>query len=297
MLFRSAMAGRAGINFNLDDFDVISRKTPLLADLRPSGRFLMDDFYGAGGLCALLNRMGNLLHLDVPTVNGMTLGENITGSRVFNDEVIRDRENPVSDDGGTAVLRGNLAPDGAVIKHSAATPDLLQHTGPAVVFEDYNDLAARIDDPELEVSADSVLLLRNSGPVGAPGMPEWGMLPIPKKLLEQGVRDMVRISDARMSGTSYGTCVLHIAPESAVGGTLAAVQDGDLISLDVSGRRLELDVPEDEIKRRLAASDERTIPYARGYTKLYTEHVTQADRGCDFDFLEGDQPTPEPEIH
>jgi dihydroxy-acid dehydratase len=292
-----AMAGRAGIDFQLDDFDVISRKTPLLADLRPSGRFLMDDFYGAGGLCALLNRMGNLLHLDVPTVNGRTLGENITGSRVFNDEVIRDRENPVSDDGGTAVLRGNLAPDGAVIKHSAATPDLLQHTGPAVVFEDYNDLAARIDDLELEVSADSVLLLRNSGPVGAPGMPEWGMLPIPKKLLERGVRDMVRISDARMSGTSYGTCVLHIAPESAVGGTLAAVQDGDLISLDVFGRRLELDVPEAEIARRLAARNKPATPYARGYTKLYIEQVTQADRGCDFEFLEGTEPTPEPEIH
>ncbi|MFP6873864.1 MAG: L-arabinonate dehydratase [Verrucomicrobiales bacterium] len=292
-----AMAGRAGIDFNLDDFDVISRKTPLLADLRPSGRFLMEDFYCAGGLCGLLNRMENLLHLDILTVNGRTLGENIAGSGVFNDEVIRHRDNPVADNGGTAVLHGNLAPDGAVIKHSAADPALLQHTGPAVVFEDYNDLAGRIDDPDLAVSADCVLVLRNAGPVGAPGMPEWGMLPIPKKLLEQGVRDMVRISDARMSGTSYGTCVLHVAPESATGGTLAAVQDGDLITLDVSGRRLELDVPEDEIKRRLAVSDEHTNPYARGYTKLYIEHVTQADRGCDFDFLEGDEPTPEPEIH
>jgi len=292
-----AMAGRAGVDFDLDDFDVISRKIPMLADLRPSGRYLMEDFYCAGGLCGLLNRMGSLLHLDVLTVNGRTLGENIAGCGVFNDEVIRDHENPVSGDGGTAVLRGNLAPNGAVIKHSAADPALLQHTGPAVVFEDYNDLASRIDDPGLAVSADSVLVLRNAGPVGAPGMPEWGMLPIPKKLLEQGVRDMVRISDARMSGTSYGTCVLHIAPESAVGGTLAVVQDGDLITLDVSGRRLELDVPEVEITRRLAARDERTIPYARGYTKLYTEHVTQADRGCDFDFLEGKDSTPEPEIH
>ena len=292
-----ALAGRAGIDFNLEDFDVISRKTPLLADLRPSGRFLMDDFYAAGGLCALLHRMGSLLHLDVPTINGRTLGENIEDCRVFNDEVIRDCDHPLADNGGTAVLRGNLAPDGAVIKHSAATPDLLQHSGPAVVFEDYNDLAARIDDPDLEVNADSVLLLRNAGPVGAPGMPEWGMLPIPKKLLEQGVRDMVRISDARMSGTSYGTCVLHVTPESAIGGVLAAVETGDSITLDFSGRRLELEVAEEEIERRLAARDKPVVPYARGYTKLYIDHVTQADRGCDFDFLEGTEPTPEPEIH
>ena len=292
-----AMAGRSGVDLNLDDFDVISRRIPLLANLRPSGEFLMDDFYAAGGLCALLNQMGDLLHLDVPTINGNTLGENIEDRQVFNDQVIRNRDHPLAENGGTAVLRGHLAPDGAVIKHSAATPDLLQHTGPAVVFEDYNDLAERIDDPDLEVCAESVLVLRNAGPIGAPGMPEWGMLPIPKKLLKKGVRDMVRISDARMSGTSYGTCVLHVTPESAAGGPLAAVRSGDAITLDFSGRRLQLDVDETEISRRLSARQELDSHYARGYTKLYIEHVTQADRGCDFDFLEGSAATPEPEIH
>ena len=292
-----AMAGRSGVDLNLDDFDVISRRIPLLANLRPSGEFLMDDFYAAGGLCALLNQMGDLLHLDVPTINGNTLGENIEDRQVFNEQVIRSRDHPLAENGGTAVLRGNLAPDGAVIKHSAATPDLLQHTGPAVVFEDYNDLAKRIDDPNLEVCAESVLVLRNAGPIGAPGMPEWGMLPIPKKLLKQGVRDMLRISDARMSGTSYGTCVLHVTPESAAGGPLAAVRSGDAITLDFSGRRLQLDVDEIEISRRLAVRQELDSHYARGYTKLYLEHVTQADRGCDFDFLEGSAATPEPEIH
>ena len=292
-----AMAGRSGVDLNLDDFDVISRRIPLLANLRPSGEFLMDDFYAAGGLCALLNQMGDLLHLDVPTINGNTLGENIEDRQVFNDQVIRSRDYPLAENGGTAVLRGNLAPDGAVIKHSAATPDLLQHTGPAVVFEDYNDLAERIDYPDLEVCAESVLVLRNAGPIGAPGMPEWGMLPIPKKLLKKGVRDMVRISDARMSGTSYGTCVLHVTPESAAGGPLAAERSGDAITLDFSGRRLQLDVDETEISRRLSARQELDSHYARGYTKLYIEHVTQADRGCDFDFLEGSAATPEPEIH
>jgi len=292
-----AMAGRSGVDLNLDDFDVISRRIPLLANLRPSGEFLMDDFYAAGGLCALLNQMGDLLHLDAPTINGNTLGENIEDRQVFNEQVIRNRDHPLAENGGTAVLRGNLAPDGAVIKHSAATPDLLQHTGPAVVFEDYNDLAKRIDDPNLEVCAESVLVLRNAGPIGAPGMPEWGMLPIPKKLLKQGVRDMLRISDARMSGTSYGTCVLHVTPESAAGGPLAAVRSGDAITLDFSGRRLQLDVDEIEISRRLAARQDLDSHYARGYTKLYIEHVTQADRGCDFDFLEGSAITPEPEIH
>ena len=292
-----AMAGRSGVDLNLDDFDVISRRIPLLANLRPSGEFLMDDFYAAGGLCALLNQMGDLLHLDVPTINGNTLGENIEDRQVFNEQVIRNRDHPLAENGGTAVLRGNLAPDGAVIKHSAATPDLLQHTGPAVVFEDYNDLAERIDDPDLEVCAESVLVLRNAGPIGAPGMPEWGMLPIPKKLLKKGVRDMVRISDARMSGTSYGTCVLHVTPESAAGGPLAAVRSGDAITLDFSGRRLQLDVDETEMSRRLSARQKLDSHYARGYTKLYIEHVTQADRGCDFDFLEGSAATPEPEIH
>ena len=257
----------------------------------------MEDFYDAGGLPALMACIRDLLSLTCMTVTGKTLGENIARAEVHNSNIIRTLNNSIYGEGATAVLHGNLAPGGCVMKPAAAEPKFLKHRGPALVFRDYNQMAAEIDRDDLDVTEDTVLVLQNAGPQGGPGMPEWGMLPIPKKLLEQGVRDMVRISDARMSGTSYGTCVLHIAPESAAGGTLAAVQDGDLITLDVSGRRLELDVPEDEIKRRLAASDERTIPYARGYTKLYTEHVTQADRGCDFDFLEGDQPTPEPEIH
>ena len=292
-----AMAGRAGVNFGLSDFDAISKRVPLLADLRPAGRFLMEDFYFAGGLRALQLQLGDLLQRDLPTVVGKTLGENVSGAEVYNPEVIRSRGAPVSPDGGTAVLRGNLAPSGAVIKHSAADPGLLMHTGPAVVFENYNDLEARIDDPDLPVTAQSVLVLKGAGPVGAPGMPEWGMLPIPKKLLEQGVRDMVRISDARMSGTSFGTCVLHVAPESAAGGPLGLVQEGDPITLDVAARKIELGVPGEELERRRAGWQKPRSEYRRGYTSLYIDHVTQADRGCDFDFLEGVAPTPEPEIH
>ncbi len=292
-----AMAGRAGVDLDLDDFDTISKKTPLIADLRPSGRFLMEDFYFAGGLSAVLKRMEAILHMDVPTVNGKTIRENVKGAKVFNDEVIRTLKDPVSADGGTAVLRGNLAPNGAVIKHSAATPSLLQHTGPAIVFDSYKDLSERIDDPELPVTEDSVLVLRNAGPVGAPGMPEWGMLPIPKKLLEKGVRDMVRVSDARMSGTSYGTCVLHVAPESSAGGPLGAVRDGDLITLDLANRRIDVDVPEQEIEIRIKEHDREDTRYHRGYTRLFIDHVTQANKGCDFDFLEGTEGTPEPEIY
>jgi len=230
-------------------------------------------------------------------MNGKTLGENIAGAEVFNREVILPRDKALVSSGSLAVLRGNLAPNGAVIKPAAAEPQLLTHTGPAVVFADYNDMAARIDDPELPVTAGSVIVLQNAGPLGAPGMPEWGQLPIPKKLLEKGVRDMVRISDARMSGTSYGACVLHVAPESFVGGPLALVRDGDLIELDVPKRRLELKVGEAELARRRAAWKRPEPRYERGYGALYQRHITQADEGCDFDFLEGTAPTAEPEIH
>jgi dihydroxy-acid dehydratase len=281
----------------LDDFDAISRRTPWLLDLRPAGRFLMEDFFYAGGLRALLEQMRPLLHTAAMTVNGRTLGENIAGARIFLPEVIRTLENPLSSEGGTAVLRGNLCPGGAVIKHAAAEPRLLRHQGPAMVFRDYNDLAARIDDPNLPVTADSVLVLQMAGPIGGPGMPEWGMLPIPKKLLQAGVRDMVRISDARMSGTSYGACVLHVAPESAVGGPLAHVRDGDIIRLDVPGRSLDVLISPDELAARTAAW-QRPSPYAqRGYASLFLHEVTQASEGCDFRFLHRGPPVPEPEIH
>jgi dihydroxy-acid dehydratase len=257
----------------------------------------MEDFYYAGGLRGLLNRLRDHLNVDCMTVNGQTLGQNLDDATVCNDEVIATREQPIGPEGGVAVLRGNLAPDGAVIKHTAAERRLLQHAGPAVVFRDYNDLEARIDDPALPVTADSVLVLQNAGPLGGPGMPEWGMLPIPKKLLAQGVRDMVRVSDARMSGTSYGACVLHVAPESFTGGPLALVRDGDIIELNVPERRLSLRVPDDELARRRAEWTPREAQYPRGFGRLYAQHVTQADRGCDFDFLEGTAPIAEPEIH
>lgn len=291
-----AMAGRAGVDLSLSDFDEISRKTPLITDLRPSGRFLMEDFYFAGGLSAVLKMMESILHMDLPTVNGETLEQNIINAKVHNEEVIRPISNPIAPDGGTTVLKGNLAPNGAVIKHSAADPSLLKHSGPAIVFDNYRELSERIDDPALPVTKESVLVLRNAGPVGAPGMPEWGMLPIPKKLLKQGVRDMVRVSDARMSGTSYGTCVLHVTPESAIGGPLAAIKEGDMINLDVASRTISLNISDDEMIKRTKDLPERKNLYARGYTKLYINHVTQADKGCDFDFLEGDHHIPEPEI-
>jgi dihydroxy-acid dehydratase len=292
-----ALAGRAGIRLDLRQFDEISQRTPMIANLRPSGEYLMEDFYYAGGLRALLKQISSLLDLDVLTVSGQTIGQNIETARVFNDRVIRSLEHPVSSSGGTAVLYGNLAPNGAVIKPTAAEPRLLKHIGPAVVFKDYADLEARIDDEALPVQEDSVLVLQNAGPLGGPGMPEWGMLPIPRKLLAQGVRDMVRISDARMSGTSYGACVLHVSPESYVGGPLAFVHDGDLIELDVAERRLELRVDEDEITQRRASWQPRPAYYERGFGALYAAHVTQADRGCDFDFLEARAETAEPEIY
>jgi dihydroxy-acid dehydratase len=292
-----AMAGRAGVPLTLDRFDEISRRTPLVGNLRPSGQFLMEDFYYAGGMRALLEHIRDVLTTSTRTVNGRTLGENIEGAKIHNPEVILPREKPLCPEGGVAVLRGNLAPDGAVIKHAAMEQRLLKHAGPAVVFRDYNDLEKRLDDPALPVTADSVLVLQNAGPLGGPGMPEWGMLPIPKKLLEQGVRDMVRLSDARMSGTSYGACVLHVAPESFVGGPLAFVRDGDVIELDVPARRLSLRVSDEEIARRRAEWKAPEVTHPRGWVALYSKHVTQADKGCDFDFLEGTAPVPEPEIH
>ena len=292
-----AMARRAGIQLKLERFDQLSRLTPLLANLRPSGQYLMEDFYYAGGLRAVLNELGELIDGSAPTVNDTTLGDNIAGAGIYNDDVIRRRGNALLASGGLAVLKGNLAPDGAVIKPGAMEPRLLRHRGRAVVFDDYEHLAARIDDPALEVDANSVLVLRSAGPIGAPGFPEWGQLPIPKKLLAQGVRDMVRISDARMSGTSYGACVLHVAPESAIGGPLALVQDGDEIELDVEKRALNLVVDAAELERRQRAWRAPAPHYARGYGALFSRHITQANDGCDFDFLEGTSPTPEPQIH
>ncbi|MGW4395852.1 L-arabinonate dehydratase [Amycolatopsis nivea] len=290
-----AMAGRSGISLSLQDFDAIARRVPVLANIRPGGEWLMEDFYYAGGLPGLLSRLTDLLHLDRVTVTGRPLADSLADARVHNDDVIRPRDNPVAGEGGVAVLRGNLAPGGAVIKHIAADPALLTHTGPAVVFDNYQDLKKRIDDPALGITADSVLVLRGSGPLGGPGMPEYGMLPIPAHLLEQGVRDMVRISDARMSGTSYGACVLHVAPESHVGGPLALVRDGDLITLDVPARTLQLQVDDAELERRLASWTAPAPRFERGYGALYAEHITQADEGCDFDFLARAGANPEPD--
>ena len=297
MIHLVAMAGRAGIDLPLERFDEISKKTPVLCNLKPAGIYLMEDFYYAGGLRALLGQIPDMLHLDAMTANGRTLGENIEGATIYNEEVIRLRSNPLSATGGTAVLRGNLCPDGAVIKPTAAEPHLMKHTGPAVVFSDVDDMYARIDSPDLEVTADSVLVLQNAGPKGAPGMPEWGQLPIPKKLLEQGVRDMVRISDCRMSGTSYGACVLHVAPEAAVGGPLALVQTGDMITLDVEARVLRLEVSDEELAERMSHWIAPEEPYTRGYGRLFLDHITQANQGCDFDFLHAGGPTPEPKIY
>lgn len=293
----TALAGRAGLKLSLKKFDDISSRTPMIANLRPSGEYLMEDFYYAGGLKALLKELSPLLHLDCLTVTGNTLGTNIQSARLAKPEVIRSLSNPVSSSGGTSVLHGNLAPDGAVIKVTAASAKLLKHSGRAIVFCDYNDMAARIDRDDLDVDEDSVLVLQNAGPLGGPGMPEWGMLPIPQKLLKRGVRDMVRISDARMSGTSYGTCVLHVSPESFVGGPLALVRNGDVIELDVAARSLTLRITDDEMARRRA--EWRPLPprYSRGFGALYAAHVTQAHLGCDFDFLALSGSTPEPEIH
>lgn len=291
-----AMAHRAGVDLSLEDFDKLSRDIPVLANIRPSGAYLMDDFYDAGGLPALMNNLRQVLSLDCITANGVSLKENLSRAKTYDADVIRPLDNPVSDVGSLAVLKGSLTPNGCVIKAAAASEHLLKHSGPAVVFENYEDLSARIDDPDLEVSADSVLVLRGCGPIGGPGMPEWGMLPIPKKLLAEGVTDMVRVSDARMSGTSYGTCVLHISPESAVGGPLDLLRSGDIIELDVHARRIDMLVDPAELEKRRSEPRERVAPATRGYASMFAQHIGQADEGCDFDFLEGSG-NPEPAIH
>lgn len=280
-----ALAGRVGVDLTLRRFDELSRRTPVIVNVRPSGEFLVEQLFHSGGIPAVLSELRPLLQLGAATVTGTTIGDNIRDARSGDARVITGLSSPVSQAGSIAVLYGNLAPDGAVIKTSAASPELLRHEGQAVVFEDIDDLAQRVDDPDLDVTADSVLVLRNAGPKGAPGMPEWGHLPIPRKLLRAGVTDMVRLSDARMSGTAFGTIVLHIAPEAAIGGPLSLVRDGDVIALDVAARRLHLDVPAAELKRRAAASRPRAPHYRRGYGTIYLDHVMQADTGCDFDVL------------
>jgi len=282
-----AQARRAGADIGLDDFEAASRKVPVLANVRPSGdTYLMEDFYYAGGLLGLMSRMKEHLHLDCLTVNGRALGDNIKDAGVYNDDVIRPQSNPIYREGALAVLKGNLAPDGCVIKPSACDPRFLKHTGPALVFDDYPSMKKAIDDPDLDVTADHVLILRNAGPQGGPGMPEWGMLPIPTKLVKQGVRDMVRLSDARMSGTSYGACILHVSPEAYIGGPLALVRNGDRITLDVAARTINLDVPEDELARRRAEWTPPAPRFERGYGWMFARHIKQANDGCDFDFLE-----------
>jgi len=288
-----AYAGRVGVDLSLQLFDELCSSTPWLVDLKPAGRHLMEDFYYAGGLPAVMEQIRDLLQLDAVTVSGETIGENIAGARIIDEDVIRPRERPLDEGGSLVVLYGSLCPNGAVMKISAADPRLLQHEGTAVVFEDVHDLAARVDDPGLEIDEQSVMVLRNAGPVGAPGMPEWGHLPIPTKLLKRGVTDLLRISDARMSGTSYGAVVLHVAPESAVGGPLALVETGDRIRLDVAGRRLELLVDERELVNRRAEWTPPARKDERGYRRLYEDHVLQANEGCDLDFLRGRSPVVE----
>lgn len=284
-----AMARRAGVNLTLDDLDALGRTTPLLANIRPAGKdYLMEDFFYAGGLRALMKQIEDRLDCSVLTVTGRTLGENLEGAEVYNDDVIRPLSRPVYHEGSLAVLRGNLCPDGAVIKPAACDPAFHVHEGPALVFDSYPEMKAAIDDETLDVTKDHVLVLRNAGPRGGPGFPEWGMLPLPKALIKQGYRDMLRISDARMSGTSYGACVLHVAPESHVGGPLALLQTGDTVRLDLPNRRLDMLVDADEIARRRARWQAPELRYERGYGHMFSRHVTQADKGCDFDFLQSD---------
>ena len=295
-----AMARRAGHDIGLDDFDAASRTTPVIANIRPSGdTYLMEDFYYAGGLRGMMTRLGDRLDLSQINASGETWAKSLEGAAVYNDDVIRGIDNPIYKEGALAVLRGNLAPQGCVIKPSAAAQRYMKHTGPALVFDDYADMKANIDRDDLDATEDTVLVLRNAGPLGGPGMPEWGMLPIPKKLVKRGVRDMVRISDARMSGTSYGACILHVAPESFVGGPLALVRTGDPISIDVPARKISLDVSDEELARRRAALPAPKPRYERGYGWMFSRHIKQADEGCDFDFLETRFGTPveEPSIY
>src|SRR6516165_1919489 len=292
-----AMARRAGIALDMKRFDDISREIPVLANVRPSGKHLMEDFYYAGGIRGLMAELRDRLDLACLTVTGKPLADGIDGAKVHLRDVIHSLNDPVSTAGATAVLTGNLAPRGCVMKPSAAEPRLLRHRGPALAFEDYNHMAAEIDRDDLEVTPDHVIVLKNAGPKGGPGMPEWGMLPIPRKLLKQGVRDMLRVSDARMSGTSYGACILHVAPESLVGGPLAAVRTGDMITVDVAKRSINVALSDAEIVERIKQYVPPPRNYPRGYYKMFAEHTRQANEGCDFDFLEGAEGIPEPEIH
>jgi dihydroxy-acid dehydratase len=295
-----AMARRAGQDIGLDDFERYSRRVPVIGNVRPSGNaYLMEDFFYAGGIRGLMDRIRDHLHLDCMTVTGRTVGENIEGARVFNDDVIRGVENPIYGEGSLAVLKGNLAPDGCVIKPAAMDQRFLKHSGPALVFDDYPSMKKAVDDENLDITADHVLVLRNAGPQGGPGMPEWGMLPMPKKLLKEGHRDMLRLSDARMSGTSYGACVLHVAPESYIGGPLALLRTGDIVSIDVEARSIRVEVPEEELERRRAAWKPPERRFERGYGWVFTKHIQQANEGCDFDFLRTDfgAPVPEPVIY
>jgi dihydroxy-acid dehydratase len=285
-----AIAGRAGVSLPLTRFDELSRTTPLLCNVRPSGKYLMEDFFYAGGLPVVLKELLPLLHGDALTVSGQSIGDSVRGAVCYNEDIIRPLGMPLAKEGGTVILTGNLCPGGAVLKQSAASPHLLTHRGRAVVFEDHADIHRRIDDPSVAIDETSVLVLKHVGPKGAPGMPEWGAAPIPARLLKKGVKDMVRISDARMSGTSYGTVVLHVAPESAVGGPLALVKDGDEIELNVPNRTLTLRVGDEELARRRAAWTPRAPHYTRGYGRLFLDHVLQANEGCDFDFLRGATP-------
>jgi dihydroxy-acid dehydratase len=296
MVHLVAMARRAGVPISLKDFDEVASRVPVIVNLRPSGKWLMEEFHIAGGTRALLSRLKPMLHLDARTVAG-TMAEAVSDAQVYDDDVIRPLNNPIAASGGTAILYGNLAPDGCVMKPPAAEPRLLQHTGPALVFDSYDEMKKAVDDLELAVTADHVMVLRNAGPIGGPGMPEWGMLPIPKKLLRQGVRDMLRISDARMSGTSYGACILHVAPEAQIGGPLAALRTGDRISVDVSKRSIHVDLSDAAIAERVKAYKPPPRNYPRGYYRLFAQHTRQANDGCDFDFLEGRGGIPEPEIH
>ena len=292
-----AMARRAGLKLDMQRFDEISRQIPVIANIRPSGKYLMEDFFYAGGLRALMRELKDKLDLSCLTVTGKALGENIDGAEVFQRDVIHPLSDPIYAEGATAVLTGNLAPRGCVMKPAAAEKRLLKHRGPAIAFDDYNHMAREVERDDLDVTADHIMVLKNAGPKGGPGMPEWGMLPIPAKLIKAGVRDMLRISDGRMSGTSYGACILHVAPESYVGGPLALVQTGDEIEVDVPARRIHLHVTDAELARRRAAWKQPPPRYTRGYGAMFSQHIGQADEGCDFDFLAAGAPTPEPEIH
>jgi dihydroxy-acid dehydratase len=292
-----AMARRAGIALDMKRFDDISREVPVLANVRPSGKYLMEDFYYAGGIRGLMAELRERLDLTCLTVTGKTLADGLDGAKVHLRDIIHSLNDPISTAGATAVLTGNLAPRGCVMKPSAADPRLLKHRGPALAFEDYNHMAREIDRDDLNVTPDHVIVLKNAGPKGGPGMPEWGMLPIPRKLLKAGVRDMLRISDGRMSGTSYGACILHVAPESYVGGPLAFVETGDEIEVDADARRIHLHVADDEFARRRSAWRPPAPHYQRGYGAMYSAHIGQADEGCDFDFLLAGENIPEPEIH